>query len=74
LLTDFGEQDLNRMIEILDIYLGQSKKNLRKYTSHNHVLRGWVQDKLLEEKSKGRASPGNRYSKEAMIDQYFSGG
>jgi len=74
LLADFGEQDLTRMIEILDIYLGQNKKNLKRYTSHNHVLRGWVKDKFLEEQSKARASPAVRNTKEAMIDQYFAGG
>jgi len=46
LLKDFGESNLNKMIEKLDLYLGADKKRLIKYTSHNHVLRGWVADKL----------------------------
>jgi len=46
LLKDYGESNLNKMIEKLDLYLGADKKRLIKYTSHNHVLRGWVADKL----------------------------
>ena len=52
LLADYGEQDLAWMIQRLDIYLGQNEKNRKKYTSHNHVLRGWVTDRLKEEKEK----------------------
>jgi len=52
LLTDYGEQDLAWMIQRLDIYLGQNEKNRKRYTSHNHVLRGWVSDRLKEEKEK----------------------
>ena len=52
LLADYGEQDLAWMIQRLDIYLGQNEKNRKKYTSHNHVLRGWVSDRLKEEKEK----------------------
>ena len=52
LLADYGEQDLAWMIQRLDIYLGQNEKNRKKYTSHNHVLRGWVSDRLREEKEK----------------------
>ena len=46
LLKDFGESNLNKMIEKLDLYLGADKKRLKKYTSHNHVLRGWVAEGL----------------------------
>jgi len=52
LLADYGEQDLAWMIHRLDIYLGQNEKNKKRYTSHNHVLRGWVSDRLKEEKDK----------------------
>lgn len=52
LLADYGEQDLAWMIQRLDIYLGQNEKNRKRYTSHNHVLRGWVSDRLDEEKQK----------------------
>jgi hypothetical protein len=48
LLTDFGKNDLDTMIDVLNNYLGQSKKNQKKYTSHNHVLRGWVRERLVE--------------------------
>ena len=65
LLDEFGEQDLSWMINRLNIYLGQNAKNRKKYTSHNHVLRGWVKEKLMEEKEKqkNRASPANSSKK-----------
>ena len=53
LLKEFGEADTSRMIEILDNYIGQNpSKNGKKYTDHNRVIRGWVKDRLLEEKQK----------------------
>lgn len=60
LLGDYGEEDLAWMIQRLDIYLGQNSKNRGKYTSHNHVLRGWVADRLKEDGSRNKpgASPG----------------
>jgi len=53
LIKDYGEADTLRMIEILDNYIGQNpSKNGKKYTDHNRVIRGWVKDRLLEEKQK----------------------
>lgn len=46
LKTDFGEKNLNLMVEELSLYLGADKKRQKKYSSHNHVLRGWVAEKL----------------------------
>lgn len=74
LLADYGEQDLAWMIQRLDIYLGQNEKNRKKYTSHNHVLRGWVSDRLKEEKEKQRKvaqfkpRTNNRREEEATFD------
>jgi len=53
-LTKKYKDDLPRMIEILDNYLGQSAKNRRRYDSHNHVLHGWVKERLAEEKAKSQ--------------------
>lgn len=53
-LTNRFKDDLPRMIEILNNYLGQNEKNRKRYTSHNHVLRGWVKDRLAEEKLKSK--------------------
>ncbi len=52
LLNEFGEADTSRMIEILDNYIGQNPKRNNRYTDHNRVIRGWVKDRLLEEKRK----------------------
>jgi len=53
LIKDYGEADTLRMIEILDNYIGQNpSKNGKKYTDHNRVIRGWVKDRLLEEKAR----------------------
>jgi hypothetical protein len=52
LLNEFGEADTSRMIEILDTYIGQNPKKNNRYTDHNRVIRGWVKDRLLEEKRK----------------------
>jgi hypothetical protein len=52
LLTDYGEEDLLWMIDFLNNYLGYNEKKRKEYTSHNHVIRGWVKDKLTEEKKK----------------------
>ncbi len=46
ILRDFGQNNLKMMIEKLDNYFGADKKRLKKYTSHNHVLRGWVAEKV----------------------------
>jgi predicted phage replisome organizer len=51
-LTAQFKDDLPRMIEILDNYLGQNEKNRKRYTSHIHVLRGWVKNRMAEEKDK----------------------
>lgn len=63
LLADYGEQDLTWMIQRLDIYLGQNEKNRKRYTSHNHVLRGWVSDRLDDEKEKDK-------QKQAKVAQF----
>ena len=52
LIKDYGEADTSRMIEILDNYIGQNPKKNNRYTDHNRVIRGWVKDRLLEEKRK----------------------
>ena len=52
LLNEFGEADTSRMIEILDNYIGQNPKKNNRYTDHNRVIRGWVKDRLLEEKAR----------------------
>lgn len=52
LLSEFGEADTSRMIEILDNYIGQNPKKNNRYTDHNRVIRGWVKDRLLEEKAR----------------------
>lgn len=52
LLKEFGEADTSRMIEILDNYIGQNPKKNNRYTDHNRVIRGWVKDRLLEEKAR----------------------
>lgn len=58
LLSDYGESQLKRMIDKLNNYLGADKKRLKKYTSHNHVLRGWVVEQLGIEKLNKRDGPG----------------
>lgn len=51
---DFGTEGALKLIEKLDHYLGADLKRLKKYTSHNHVLRGWVADGLnLQHKRAG---------------------
>jgi len=52
LLKEFGEADTSRMIEILDNYIGQNPKKNNRYTDHNRVIRGWVKDRLHEEKAR----------------------
>jgi hypothetical protein len=52
LLNEFGEADTSRMIEILDNYIGQNPKKNNRYTDHNRVIRGWVKDRLHEEKAR----------------------
>ena len=52
LLKEFGEADTSRMIEILDTYIGQNPKKNNRYTDHNRVIRGWVKDRLFEEKQR----------------------
>lgn len=47
-------------INILDIYLGQSAKNKKKYTSHYKVLLGWVTEEIRKRESNG--SKTNKYS------------
>lgn len=58
LISEFGEADTSRMIEILDSYIGQNPKKNDRYTDHNRVIRNWVKDRLAEEKSKqGKSMP-----------------
>jgi len=57
LLVEYGEADTSRMIEILDNYIGQNPvKNGKRYTDHNRVLRGWVKERLMEEKNKQKVT------------------
>jgi len=58
LVKEFGEADTSRMIEILDNYIGQNpNKNNKRYTDHNRVIRGWVKERLIEEKAKAKTKP-----------------
>lgn len=52
LVTEFGHEDTQWMIEQLDIYIGQNPKRNNRYTDHNRVIRGWVKGRLLEEKER----------------------
>lgn len=70
LLTDFDEQDLIWMIDYLNNYLGYNEKKRKEYSSHNHVLRGWVKDRLAEEKEKTERQTGNK-NKANLIDRYL---
>lgn len=49
LVDQFGLEDTNRMIEILDNYKGSSGK---KYKSDYRAILSWVVDRLKEEKTK----------------------
>ena len=57
LTQKFGERILKEMISELDNYIGAMPKKRNKYTDHNRVLRGWVQEKILGNKSKAEAAP-----------------
>jgi len=57
LTQEFGERILKEMISELDNYIGAMPKKRNKYTDHNRVLRGWVQEKILGNKSKAEAAP-----------------
>ncbi len=62
LVTEFGHEDTQWMIEQLDIYIGQNPKKNNRYTDHNRALRGWVKEKLIQKKE-GKVSqfkPRNR--------------
>ena len=53
LVTEFGHEDTRWMIWKLDNYIGQNpKEREKKWTDHNRVIRGWVKDRLAEEKAK----------------------
>ncbi len=58
LMTLHGEKDLQRMLEILDSYIGSVGKN---YKSHYHVLTkaNWVYTRLNEEKAKNITPQGS---------------
>lgn len=61
LVTRYGMADVTRMIEILDIYIGQNPKKNNRYTDHNRVLRGWVRERFEDEQQKKtRASPAHQ--------------
>lgn len=51
-LRELYGKDLEMAFEFLDDYLSQSEKNLKRYTSHYHVLRkgNWVWKKVQETK------------------------
>jgi hypothetical protein len=43
LTKNFGESKFKWCLDKLDNYIGQNpEKNVKKYTSHRHVLQGWV--------------------------------
>ena len=43
LVKNFGESKFKWCLDKLDNYIGQNpEKNVKKYTSHRHVLQGWV--------------------------------
>jgi len=52
LLTDFGKDQVDEMIEILDNYIGAIPKKRNKYTDHNRVLRTWVLENYQEKHGK----------------------
>lgn len=52
LVTEFGHEDTQWMIEQLDIYIGQNPKRNNRYTDHNRVIRGWVKEKLQQERDR----------------------
>ena len=57
LTEEFGKNILKEMILELDNYIGAMPKKRNKYTDHNRVLRGWVKEKILGNKSKAEAAP-----------------
>jgi len=62
LLTEFGEEDTKRLIEILNNYKGATGK---RYKSDYLAIRNWVVSRLQEEKRKAgvksNAKPGQSY-------------
>lgn len=74
LLAEYGEVDTSRMIEILDNYIGQTpKKRVPKWTDHNRVLRGWVKDKLLQEKAKVKPTSQHKSDNPLKDSKLFGG-
>jgi len=57
LTKEFGKNILKEMILELDNYIGAMPKKRNKYTDHNRVLRGWVKEKILGNKSKAETAP-----------------
>jgi hypothetical protein len=45
-------EDMAEGIQILDAYLANNKKKRKEYTSHYHVMIGWVQKEVIEKKTK----------------------
>ena len=58
LVDQFGLEDTNRMIEILDNYKGSSGK---KYKSDYRAILSWVVDRLKEEKGKKPSGSNNPF-------------
>lgn len=58
LVDQFGLEDTNRMIEILDNYKGSSGK---KYKSDYRAILSWVVDRLKEEKGKRNQGSSNPF-------------
>lgn len=52
LIEKHGIDRVNRMIEILDNYKGQSEKNKKKYTSDYRAILSWVVNRVIEDESK----------------------
>lgn len=55
LIERYGQEKFDKMVAILNVYLGQNTKNLTRYTSHYHVLlpTNWVHKRYEEEKPIG---------------------
>ena len=53
LVKEFGEQNTQKMIEVLDNYKGASGKN---YKSDYRAILNWVKDRVINEKGGGQAA------------------
>lgn len=65
LVSEYGEQNTKRMIEVLDNYKGANGK---KYKSDYRAILNWVKDRVIGEKGGGRAGKNQDAAKAA--EQY----